>query len=135
MSPFSFLEFPTIPEVSTELDGQLFKLRQATFPDILAKVAELKSTPVKIEEVLEILSEIRGKLRVLHAILPQNEFPDVFIWLYHNWKKVAYCRIPAADILYSDVPDVKGHSCDQTTSLTFKVTEVSYKIYFRWGQL
>ncbi|XP_068094099.1 fer-1-like protein 6 isoform X2 [Hyperolius riggenbachi] len=52
---------------------------------------------------------------------PQHTVPDVFIWLLSNNKRVAYARIPARDILYSPVPEEKGHHCGKIKTLFFKL--------------
>ncbi|KAM8966810.1 fer-1-like protein 6 [Pelodytes ibericus] len=51
---------------------------------------------------------------------PQHTVPDVFIWMLSNNKRVAYTRIPARDILYSPVPEEKGHHCGKIKTLFFK---------------
>lgn len=62
-------------------------------------------------------------------VQPQNSLPDVMVWLISksNGKRVAYARVPAYDILYSERPDRMGRLCGQTTTLFLKVClSISY---------
>ncbi|XP_045490218.1 otoferlin-like [Pieris rapae] len=50
----------------------------------------------------------------------QHAMPDIFIWMISNGKRVAYQRIPARDIIYSDRPDEIGRLCGKMQTLFLK---------------
>lgn len=52
----------------------------------------------------------------------QHTLPDVFIWLISNGKRLAYHRIPARDIIYSDFADESGKYCGKMQTLFLKVS-------------
>lgn len=47
--------------------------------------------------------------------------PDIFIWMISNGKRLAYHRISARDIIYSDFPDECGKHCGKMQTLFLKV--------------
>ena len=66
---------------------------------------------------------------------PQNSLPDVVIWLIvkSSGKRVAYARVPAHDVLYSERPDHMGRLCGLTTTLFLQVcphTHLSRSVLF-----
>lgn len=54
----------------------------------------------------------------------QHTLPDVFIWLISNGKRLAYHRIPARDIIYSDFADESGKYCGKMQTLFLKVSNL-----------
>lgn len=53
--------------------------------------------------------------------------PDVIIWMIASEKRIAYFRIPAYDILYSDNQLYRGRYCGLVRTLMLKVKH--YLIY------
>ena len=47
--------------------------------------------------------------------------PDVILWMICGSKRIAYYRIPAYDLLYSNTEDASGKICGQTVELSLKV--------------
>lgn len=47
--------------------------------------------------------------------------PDVFIWLVSNGKRLAYHRIPARDLIYSEFPEECGKFCGKLQTIFLKV--------------
>lgn len=54
---------------------------------------------------------------------PQHALPDIFIWLIANGKRIAYHRLDARDILYSDDPEESGGYCGKVQTIFMKVKE------------
>nr|XP_021208193.1 otoferlin isoform X3 [Bombyx mori] len=72
---------------------------------------------------------IKDRLRTAHAYLnklkslcedAQHAMPDIFIWLISNGKRLAYQRIPARYLIYSDVPEECGKYCGKMQTLFMK---------------
>ncbi|KAF7642812.1 hypothetical protein LDENG_00250020, partial [Lucifuga dentata] len=63
--------------------------------------------------------KILKKLRLL-AKEPQSTIPDVFLWLLHGNKRLAYIRIPAYSILFSLVEEQRGQDCGKVSTLYMK---------------
>ncbi|NXQ25195.1 FR1L4 protein, partial [Alaudala cheleensis] len=70
----------------------------------------------KVEETRRILAKIR-----FVAKEPQCTLPDVLIWMLSNNRRVAYARIPAQNILYSEVEEEKGKDCAKIQTVFMKV--------------
>ncbi|CAG9137571.1 unnamed protein product [Plutella xylostella] len=51
---------------------------------------------------------------------PQHTLPDVFVWMVREGKRVAYQRIAARDIIFSDYPDESGKFCGKMQTLFLK---------------
>ena len=58
---------------------------------------------------------------ILLFLQAQQGMPDIFIWLISNGKRLAYQRIPARDIIYSDVNNECGKFCGQIQTINLKV--------------
>ncbi|XP_072323171.1 fer-1-like protein 6 [Scyliorhinus torazame] len=73
--------------------------------------------------VNERLREIQSWIPKLRFLVdePQHTIPDVFIWMLTGNKRIAYVRIPAKDILYSEKQDEKGKNCGKIQSLFLKL--------------
>ena len=50
--------------------------------------------------------------------------PDVIIWMISGEKRIAYFRIPANEILYSDNPNYCGRYCGKLQSIELKVIKL-----------
>ncbi|MBN3319754.1 FR1L6 protein, partial [Atractosteus spatula] len=58
--------------------------------------------------------------RFLH-VSPQHTIPDIFIWMLSNNKRVAYARIPARDLVYSESDNERGKDCGKIKTLFLKM--------------
>ncbi|KAJ2954509.1 hypothetical protein O0L34_g2790 [Tuta absoluta] len=72
---------------------------------------------------------IKDRLRTAYTYLnklkqicedAQHAMPDVFIWMISNGKRLAYHRIPARDIIYSDHAEESGKYCGKMQTLFLK---------------
>ena len=53
---------------------------------------------------------------------PQNSIPDVIIWMIKaERERIAYCRIPANELLYCDDDSERGKNCGKTIDVSLKV--------------
>lgn len=53
---------------------------------------------------------------------PQNSMPDVIIWMLRGEKRVAYARVPANQILYSEFSEQAcGKHCGKTQTIFMQV--------------
>lgn len=52
---------------------------------------------------------------------PQHTLPDVFVWMLSNNKRIAYARVPARHLLYSDKLVERGIDCGKIKTLFLKV--------------
>lgn len=124
------LEWPMDSDLQTELDVQIWQMKINRLQDIITNVYHILKSYKHPEigahdskwrqQILTEIQSIRDKLLHLQDVCPQNEFPDVFIWLYNNWHKVAYCRIPIKDILFSNTEECSGNLCNKISTWTFK---------------
>lgn len=53
-------------------------------------------------------------------------WPKIVIWLLSSGSRVAYVKISAADILFSNLPQQCGRNCGKVQTLYLKVSEESY---------
>ncbi|XP_041670961.1 myoferlin-like isoform X6 [Cheilinus undulatus] len=84
----------------TSLDVQIKKLRDSGLTNIRDGARRMREEAREIRNTLSDLESWAEKLKML-AEEPQNSMPDVIIWMLRGEKRVAYCRIPANQILYS----------------------------------
>ncbi|XP_067138016.1 myoferlin-like isoform X1 [Centruroides vittatus] len=105
--------------IANELDNQLRQLRNEELRNIKKRAAELREKATDIEEAM---SETEGYLKMLQSLCveTQNSIPDVVIWMLSGKKRVAYCRIPTHQILFS--PDLErcGKYCGKLQSVMLK---------------
>ncbi|KAM9308456.1 fer-1-like protein 6 [Gastrophryne carolinensis] len=83
-------------------------------------IIQQKKKKMSMNEMTQEMQSFIDRIKFL-VDEPQHTIPDVFIWLLSNNKRVAYSRIPARDILYSPVPQEKGHHCAKIKTLFFKL--------------
>ena len=67
--------------------------------------------------------EIVDALYSLHQ--PQNSMPDVEVWMLSGSKRIAYYRVPAADVLYSPNEDACGKDNGNILDILLKVKRIS----------
>uniref|UniRef100_UPI00398EED9F fer-1-like protein 6 n=1 Tax=Pristiophorus japonicus TaxID=55135 RepID=UPI00398EED9F len=85
-----------------------------------AKIMVEGKKKMSVNERLRAIQSCIQKLRFL-VDEPQHTIPDVFIWMLSSNKRIAYVRIPAKDILYSEKEDEKGKDCGKIKSLFLKL--------------
>lgn len=55
-------------------------------------------------------------------IQPQHAIPDIFIWLIANGKRIAYHRLDARDVMFSEEEDEAGIYCGKVQTIFLKVS-------------
>ena len=60
----------------------------------------------------------------LILLQPQNGLPDVFIWMLSGGKRVAYTRVCAEDIIYSQVDSERGQYCGRVQTIFLRVSNL-----------
>ena len=48
--------------------------------------------------------------------------PDIVIWMISGSKRIAYHRLPAHEVMYSQNPLAKGKDCSRPQNITLKVS-------------
>jgi hypothetical protein len=63
---------------------------------------------------------LQSRLRNI-AVEPQHTIPDIFVWLIHSNRRIAYQRVSARDIMYSVVDEERGKDCGRVQTLFLRV--------------
>ncbi|XP_037320523.2 myoferlin-like isoform X1 [Pungitius pungitius] len=101
----------------TALDLQIKKLRDSALANIKDGAARMRQEATEIRDTLPDLESWAQKLALL-AEEPQNSMPDVIVWMLRGEKRVAYCRIPAHQVLYSSYSEQAcGRHCGRTQTV------------------
>ncbi|VDK71593.1 unnamed protein product [Dibothriocephalus latus] len=103
-----------------ELDTKIQHLREDDIKTIVEQATKLREEATTVEEVIP---ELKRYLHMLKNLItePQNSMPDVIIWMIAGDKRVAYFRIPAYDLLYSEEDLYRGRYCGVTRTIQLKV--------------
>uniref|UniRef100_A0A8B9K1F4 Dysferlin, limb girdle muscular dystrophy 2B (autosomal recessive) n=1 Tax=Astyanax mexicanus TaxID=7994 RepID=A0A8B9K1F4_ASTMX len=110
-------EFDDWPCV-TPLDKSLRRLRKVNLKQIEQAALTLKHGPeTELSSVLEQAEDWAQRLRSL-AEEPQNSLPDIVIWMLQGDRRVAYHRIPAHEVLFSQ--GYCGKHCGQLQTVFMK---------------
>jgi len=93
-----------------ELDLKLQEIRNDELECIVSEARVLRE---QATDITEAMNDIDGYLHRLTELCdePQNSLPDVVIWMISGSKRVAYYRVPAHEILYSENSVAKGQKC------------------------
>lgn len=104
----------------TSLDIQIKKLRDSALATILQGARSMREEATEIRDTLGDLESWLDKLLQL-AEEPQNSMPDVVIWMLRGEKRVACCRVPAHQILYSTYCEQAcGQHCGKTQTIVLQ---------------
>ncbi|XP_065924822.1 myoferlin isoform X7 [Magallana gigas] len=105
--------------VSNELDRLTRDYREFELETIADNVIKLKTSATDVQEAM---AEVENYLQILKNIAkePQNSMPDVVIWMISGDKRLAYYRIPANEVLWSQNPDYIGRLCGRLQTLQLK---------------
>ncbi|TNM99953.1 hypothetical protein fugu_012986 [Takifugu bimaculatus] len=100
----------------TALDLQIKNLRDAAVKSIeqmavrIKEATDIKATISDIEDWLDRLKQLAEE--------PQNSMPDVIIWMLRGEKRVAYARVPANEVLYSNFSEeARGKHCGRIQTI------------------
>ncbi|XP_061619874.1 dysferlin isoform X3 [Phyllopteryx taeniolatus] len=103
---------------ATPLDRSLRHVRALHLQQIAAAALALKHGPAtELSTVVEQADDWACRLRSL-AAEPQNSLPDIVIWMLQGERRVAYHRIPAHTVLYSERH--AGKHCGQLQTVFLK---------------
>ncbi|XP_037611171.1 myoferlin-like isoform X3 [Sebastes umbrosus] len=101
----------------TSLDIQIKKLRDSALTTIKDGARCMREEAREVRDTLPDLESWADKLQQL-AEEPQNSMPDVIIWMLRGEKRVAYCRIPAYQVLFSTYSEQAcGQNCGKTQTV------------------
>ncbi|KAM9809263.1 myoferlin isoform 1-T1 [Syngnathus typhle] len=100
LNSFQLPEVESQPHVTT-LDLQIKNMRDAALESLQQaancmreEATDVKATVSDIEDWLDRIKQLADE--------PQNSIPDVIIWMLRGEKRVAFARVPAHRILYSN---------------------------------
>ncbi|XP_074642408.1 myoferlin-like [Tubulanus polymorphus] len=106
--------------VQNDLDRMLKTLRENELRFIRKEATKLRESATDVEEAMHEMENYLQQLKNV-TIEPQNSMPDVVIWMICGERRVAYFRIPAYEVLYSNNPELRGKNCgiEQTIFLKY----------------
>uniref|UniRef100_A0A8D2MC64 C2 domain-containing protein n=1 Tax=Zonotrichia albicollis TaxID=44394 RepID=A0A8D2MC64_ZONAL len=105
---------------STHLDQNLFRFRSTHLEQILKVALRLKHENSSLSQILDQAEDWLCRLRAM-AEEPQNSLPDIVIWMLQGYKRVAFARIPAHQVLYSrNIPNCCGRNCGKLQTIFLK---------------
>uniref|UniRef100_A0A8C4H5G6 Dysferlin, limb girdle muscular dystrophy 2B (autosomal recessive) n=1 Tax=Dicentrarchus labrax TaxID=13489 RepID=A0A8C4H5G6_DICLA len=113
-------ELPSIDQwqCATPLDRSLRHVRILHLQQIVAAALALKhGTSTELSTVLEQAEDWASRLRTM-AEEPQNSLPDIVIWMMQGDRRVAYHRIPAHTVIFSQ--QHCGKHCGQLQTVFLK---------------
>ncbi|CAB4005312.1 myoferlin-like, partial [Paramuricea clavata] len=103
----------------TKLDLQVHETRQDVLASIVVECEQLESN-LDRPEVILILESFLKRIQII-AVEPQNSMPDVIIWMIKaERERIAYCRIPANELLYFNDENERGEKCGKTIDVNLK---------------
>ncbi|XP_065061799.1 otoferlin-like isoform X2 [Rhopilema esculentum] len=112
-------------EIKNDLDIERLELRRDTVLMIGKEVDEmLRNSSSDKELISEKVDKMRQCfLKKLEEILvePHHGLPDIFIWMLSGGKRVAYARVPATDVIYSDNDHERGNYCGTPKTLFMRM--------------
>ncbi|TMS04767.1 Myoferlin [Larimichthys crocea] len=116
LKSFQLPVLETQPNV-TALDLQMKKLRDAALESISQMAIRMKEEATDVKATVGDIEDWLDRIKQL-AEEPQNSMPDVIIWMLRGEKRVAYARVPANQILYSNLSEqARGKHCGRTQTI------------------
>ncbi|KAK5854059.1 hypothetical protein PBY51_015161 [Eleginops maclovinus] len=101
----------------TALDLQLKTLRDAAVNSIKEMATRMKQEAKIVKDTVGDIEDWLERIKQL-AEEPQNSMPDVIIWMLRGEKRVAFARVPANQILYSEFSEqARGKHCGRTQTI------------------
>ncbi|XP_056299171.1 dysferlin isoform X6 [Pseudoliparis swirei] len=113
-------ELPSLDQwqCSTPLDRSLRHVRELHLAQVVSAARALKHGPAtELSAVLEQAEDWAGRLRGL-AEEPQNSLPDIVVWMLQGDRRVAFHRLPAHTVMFSQQHG--GKHCGQLQSVFLK---------------
>ncbi|XP_062256997.1 myoferlin isoform X1 [Platichthys flesus] len=101
----------------TALDLQIKNLRDAAVDNITQMVTRMREEASDVRATVSDIEEWLDRIKEL-AEEPQSSMPDVIIWMLRKEKRVAFARVPANQILYSNLSEKAcGKHCGKTQTI------------------
>lgn len=123
-------EIPKLPGKRNRLDTKVHQMRLDEFNFLLEDIDGLQwklKPPLEGEDkdevdINEMLTELQSYAQRIEdlAIEPQVSMPDVIIWMISGEKRIAYYRMPAHQLLFSETEVACGKFCGKTIELQLK---------------
>ncbi|XP_040905251.1 myoferlin [Toxotes jaculatrix] len=101
----------------TSLDLQMKNLRDAGINSIREMASRMREEATDVKATVGDIEDWLDRIKQL-AEEPQNSMPDVIIWMLRREKRVAFARVPANQILYSNFSEQAcGKHCGKTQTI------------------
>ncbi|XP_041803959.1 myoferlin [Chelmon rostratus] len=101
----------------TALDLQLKNLRDAAVDSITQMAVRMREEATDVKATVGDIEDWLDRIKQL-AEEPQNSMPDVIIWMLRGEKRVAFARVPAHNIMYSNFSEqARGKHCGRTQTI------------------
>ncbi|XP_041865734.1 myoferlin isoform X2 [Melanotaenia boesemani] len=101
----------------TMLDLQIKSLRDAAVVSIKEMAIRLREEATDVKSTVGDIEEWLDRIKQL-AEEPENSMPDVIIWMFRGEKRVAYARVPANQIMFSNFGEQAcGKYCGKTQTI------------------
>ncbi|XP_033208643.1 otoferlin-like [Belonocnema kinseyi] len=107
---------------TTKLDRHRVNLCRQEIKKIL-KIVKINGALVNNHYINIAMMHAYKYLRKLRGICEDHNLPDVFIWMLVGSKRVAYARLPASRIIYSEENVARGSECGERINLFMKNAE------------
>ncbi|BFY97443.1 hypothetical protein BsWGS_00482 [Bradybaena similaris] len=111
---------------SNELDKLTEILRKDTLQSIKNSAITLRENATDLNEAVSEVEQYLSTIKNITAE-PQNSMPDVIIWMLCGQKRMAYYRIPAYELLYSETEEMRGKNCGKVMSIPLRYPQVKDK--------
>lgn len=99
------------------LDLQMKNLRDAAVDSITQMAVRMKEEATDVKATIGDIEDWLERIKQL-AEEPQNSMPDVIIWMLRGTKRVAFARVPAHQIMYSNFSEqARGKYCGRTQTI------------------
>ncbi|KAI3363230.1 hypothetical protein L3Q82_011863, partial [Scortum barcoo] len=116
LNSFQLPELEGQPNV-TVLDLQMKKRRDAAVESIKQMASRMREEATDVKATVGDIEDWLDRIKQL-AEEPQNSMPDVIIWMLRGEKRVAFARVPANRILYSNFSEQsRGKYCGRTQTI------------------
>ncbi|XP_076599313.1 myoferlin isoform X2 [Chaetodon auriga] len=101
----------------TALDLQMKNLRDAAVDSITQMAVRMREEATDVKATVGDIEDWLDRIKQL-AEEPQNSMPDVIIWMLRGAKRVAFARVPAHQIMYSNFSEqARGKYCGRTQTI------------------
>ncbi|KAJ8922150.1 hypothetical protein NQ315_004085 [Exocentrus adspersus] len=104
-------------ENGTKLDRERQKMCLKEMTSILDRVTKMCANRAK-KETLGKIQTLCNRIEALVFDI-QDCWPDIHLWMIFGSRKVAFCQIPAREILYSPIDEEKGEYCGKMRTICF----------------